>query len=304
MSSTCNARMRLRLSSTQIDWSSDMALRPARFSSFVMRLFQMRADCFRPYSPFLTRQTLSSVQRGLFSAGASRVPPFLFSSKRTVEYRPPRLSLGYIYSVLAGGRRVACEYSSDRRLIELVISLLPDQLGVRHATENSEVAEIWYFPSPHLLWCRNPVAVAATRRPIMEVAGRVRCLPPYPLWRVCFCRHRPDLGYRGPIWPLRHPILLRSVGVVNSKTTPFSCRNLVASAWYSPALSQRIACNFLLLSPGRHLPLSEPLVELRTSPGQINPRPPCIVVRERERVSCPAGRGDAEWPPEIGIDPL
>src|SRR5271156_2190073 len=30
----------------------------------------------------------TSVQRGVFSAGASRVPPFLFLSKRTVEYRP------------------------------------------------------------------------------------------------------------------------------------------------------------------------------------------------------------------------
>ena len=44
--------------------------------------------------------------------------------------------------------------------------------------------------------------------------------------------------------------------------------------------------------------------QLRTSPDQIDPRPPRIVVRECEHVPCSAGRGDVEWPTEICIDPL
>jgi hypothetical protein len=76
--------------------------------------------------------------------------------------------------VLASSRRIAYEYPPNRRRVELVISLLPGELCVRHATENSEV---WPFPSPHLLWRRNPAAVVLARRPIMDVAGCVCRLP-------------------------------------------------------------------------------------------------------------------------------
>lgn len=54
----------------------------------------------------------------------------------------------------------------------------------------------------------------------------------------------------------------------------------------------------------RHLSLSEPLVRLCTSPGQIGPRPRRVVVRKSEHAPCLAERGDAEWRPEICINPL
>src|SRR3954454_21072503 len=47
----------------------------------------------------------TSVQEGIFSAGASRVPPFLFSSKRTVEYRPTT-PISALYMLCAANRYV------------------------------------------------------------------------------------------------------------------------------------------------------------------------------------------------------
>ena len=54
----------------------------------------------------------------------------------------------------------------------------------------------------------------------------------------------------------------------------------------------------------RHLLLSEPLIKLCTSPGQIGPRPRRVVVRKREHEPCLAERGDAEWRPELCLNPL
>jgi hypothetical protein len=52
----------------------------------------------------------------------------------------------------------AYEYPPNQRLVELIISLLPGELCVCHATENSEMTETWPFPSPYLLWrLRHPI---------------------------------------------------------------------------------------------------------------------------------------------------